>query len=364
LNLLVALVLGVVHLVVDGASGVVLARSLPEMDAESVVGLYLLYNGAAFALQPLAGLVADHDGRHGRAALLAGLLLASLALPLTQASVPLWVPILASGLGNALFHVGGGVWVWRATAPRAAGLGLYIGPGALGVLAGRILGGRSGFPAAGAALGLLAASVLVVLTLKTPRPAAPSAKAASATSAVAVPPSRPGEGPSSFGAGLRALLVALLLLAILIRSLAGFAAGGWFGGDATRAVILALVATTSKAAGGFLADRLGWLRFSVAVLLLSAALFAIPGHPVGPGLLGLALFQTVTSVTLAALFLLFPSSPGLAFGLSCLALFVGALPVLTKSQLPFLATTPVVVALCVLSAFVVASALKWLLDIR
>ena len=117
----------------------------------------------------------------------------------------------------------------------------------------------------------------------------------------------------------------LLLLTVAIRSFVG--GGGTHALPAVNwlAVGIPLAAFTGKLAGGVLADRYGWIRTSVGALLLSLPLLVIGKHEPWLVVIGLALFQTTMPVTLSALGLLFPGRPATAFGLSCLALVIGAL---------------------------------------
>jgi len=308
--LLVAFLLGLAHLTVDTASGVVLALGWPALPASQVLGFYLLYNVLAFAVQPLVGLLLDRWPVLRGAALL-GLGLAAAALGLVGISP--WAALLLTGLGNSLFHVSCGVIAFAATPGRAAGPGLLIGPGALGVLLGRNLGAL-GAPTVWPALGLLALAGLPLLLLSWP----PSPASGPLPPALARRPAASGPW----------LLGGLLLVAIGCRALAGGAAGSFGVAESSAALWLALAACLGKSLGGIVADRWGWLPVSVLLLGLAAASFSIAPDVLPALACGVLCFQGVTGVTLAALHRLWPRWPGLIFGLNCLVLFVGSLPLL------------------------------------
>ena len=119
----------------------------------------LLYNFCAFALQMPIGAAADRLDRNscvavgGCAGVLAGLLLGIAGFPAGAAVV--------AGIGNACFHVGGGIDVLNRSERRAAPLGIFVAPGALGIFLGTMLG-RAGTEAAVWIGGLLILSAVVI----------------------------------------------------------------------------------------------------------------------------------------------------------------------------------------------------------
>ena len=99
--------------------------------------VFLLYNFCAFALQLPLGIVADRlEGRK------VPVLFALLGTALTLAGAVAHPAVL--GLGNALFHVGGGIGTIREDWSRdwkGRALGIFVAPGALGLfLGGRLAG--------------------------------------------------------------------------------------------------------------------------------------------------------------------------------------------------------------------------------
>ena len=238
----------------------------------------LLYNFCAFALQMPIGLLADRLDREGPvAALGCGLMAGGWAL----APLPLAAAVTA-GLGNACFHVGGGVYTLRRWGDRAAPLGVFVSPGAFGIYFGTLLGQRDGFP------GWLTAAGLLLFAL-----------------ALLVVP-----------------VLACCFLVVVLRSYLGMVMSfPWKKGSWAFGVVCALV--LGKAAGGFLGDRLGMVRASALSLGLSAVLFLLSGSP-WAGTAAVLLFNMTMPITLWAAARLLP--PGLAFGTLTFALFLGFLP--------------------------------------
>lgn len=254
----------------------------------------LLYNFCAFSLQMPVGLLADRTGRNGRtAALGCGLT----ALGWTLAAFPTAAAVTA-GLGNACFHVGGGIQALNEKGERAAPLGVFVAPGALGICLGTAL--RNSFPGVAAAAGLL------LLTWVFGRMDGQTRR---------VPLSSPD--------WKRVEALVCLFLVVVLRSYQGMAfpwkTGGWALG-----VVCAVV--LGKAAGGFLGDRMGMTRAASLSLGLSTVCFFLSDHPLA-GIAAIFLFNMTMPITLWAAARLLPGGKGFAFGTLTFALFLGFLPV-------------------------------------
>ena len=135
---------------------------------------------------------------------------------------------------------------------------------------------------------------------------------------------------SPFALSLRSLpfslLLTLILLAVVIRALAGgLAPAGWRQGD-TAIMLAGCAAAAGKALGGMAGDRWGFRPTALVSLLLSLPLLCRSWQLMGLPLLGLLLFNMAMPLTLCATYELLPDSPGLAFGATTLALLAGTVP--------------------------------------
>lgn len=261
---------------------------------------FLLYNFCAFALQMPLGLLADRVGRNGWFAALGCLLTAALccvpSFGLTGAAI--------LGVGNGLFHVGGGLDVLNGSSRRAGPLGVFVSPGALGLFCGTLLGHMGAEPLPVAGLLLLMAALILVFC----RPSA-----------------LPENAPLALPRRSILPMAAALFLVVVLRSYGGMAADfSWKTGLWSWAAVLAVV--LGKTAGGFAADRIGAKKAAGVSLVLAAALFCF-GQNAFAGTAALFLFNMTMPITLWALARAMPGCKGFSFGLLTFALFLGFLPI-------------------------------------
>jgi FSR family fosmidomycin resistance protein-like MFS transporter len=323
-----AIRLGVIHALVDAACAAILYAevALDRLPYETLVALVLLYNSLAFGSQWLVGILADLKGAYRFTGAFGTLLIAAAAV-----AAPLypWAGMVLAGIGNACFHVGAGAVVLRQSYGRAAESGVFVGPGAIGLVTGLWLGLNSELwrlPT----IALLLCSSLLLLRLM-PSFAAPAVPRPRAT------------------ASWLALPIALLLGSVAVRAAIGGLLSGSWRTAAFTTFALAAAALTGKCIGGLLSDRLGWRSSSTLALLLAAPLVVAGLQQFDAALTGMLVLQFTMPVTLAAVYLALPRRPGLAFGLPCLALLIGALPGLMGLLDP-VALKPLAAPLVLLSA--------------
>jgi FSR family fosmidomycin resistance protein-like MFS transporter len=313
------------HAAVDAVCALVLWRAVHAglIAAGAAFTAFVVYNLLAFAVQPVIGLAVDRIGRPRDAAALGGLMVV-VAVPLAAVPHLFVAAVVMAGLGNAVFHVGGGV-VSAGIAPgRATPLGFFVAPGAAG-LAWGIVSGRGGgavWPAAAA----LAVFSLAILALPTPAQRTSRPLHASAARHALRPGSR------------LELIVILLAFVIGVRSYAGLALALPWKREMTLLIALTAAVVAGKAAGGVLADRFGWRLIGIGALVASLPLLALGGSSPAAGITGMLVFNMTMPVTLAAMIAALPRHVGFAFGLTCLALFIGAAPVLAGWAPPVSAT--------------------------
>lgn len=263
----------------------------------------LLYNFCAFALQMPFGILADRLDRNG--------IVAASGCSIIALAYLFPTPVLAAvtaGIGNALFHLGGGIDVLNRSGEKSWALGVYVSPGALGLFLGTLWGKGdvSGLEIVPVILLLLAGMILLL-------------------SHLVFDGFRSGNTPVNLDAPAGYGKLLPLFLVVVLRSYMGMnQAFPWKGGG-HWALILTLALVLGKTAGGFAADRLGARRASAWSLGLAAVLYLGSMLPL-PGVLAVFLFNMTMPVTLWAAARAMPGVKGFTFGLLTFALFLGYLP--------------------------------------
>ena len=298
------MVYGLCHALVDASSAFLV---LGAIDAKDDLWLSIvLYNALAFGLQVPFGFLLDKYGQ-SKFVSISGLFC------LIAAYFAIRTPFLAvvlAGTGNALFHIGGGQVALSINNRKAMYPAIFVAPGGIGLALGIYLSlshitvNLFLFPV------FLIIMIGVVFITKIP--------------AFSV------EKPSVQKFNTILLIIVLLMLSICIRSLIGLSIYFPWKSNTYLLLILTFSVAFGKVLGGILADKLGWMKTGLSGLLLSAPLLAFGATYPFAGLLGIFVFNFTMPVTLVAISNALPGRAGLSFGITTLALFIGAVPTFTK----------------------------------
>ena len=214
-----------------------------------------------------------------------------------------WIRASLIGVGNSLFHVGGGTVTLRHSGGSAKPLGIFVSPGSVGLALGTMFPRGTGyFMLAGLAL----SGVLMLVMRYDAGEDCETAK-----------PELP----------LKPVFLAslMLLIAVTVRSYGGFAVHFEWKTGVFMPLLAVFAVFLGKFAGGFLCDRLGETRLAAVSLPLAAVLTAFFPQIAPLGILGQFLLNLTMPVTLLLLYKLMPDSPGFSFGMAASVLWPGAL---------------------------------------
>ncbi len=272
----------------------------------------IIYNTLAFSTQCVVGLLTDRVKRCAELETAAMLLVAAGFF----APVPLVWKVVMIGTGNSVFHVCGGTLCLQRSGGRAAPLGAFVAPGALGVALGRL------WPSYGT--GLAAALMVCAVGLFAANRAAMRFVPEAAPVNAPVRPQEPhGEEKKPAVDKFPLAAVAMLTAAVAVRAIGGSVVSYPWAGGALHVLLIAVFVFLGKAAGGYLCDRRGPVAAALVSILPAALLTVFFSASMPLSLAGQLLLNLSMPVTLWLLYRLMPGEPGFAFGLAASALWPG-----------------------------------------
>lgn len=325
--------------------------------ADTRIHAAIQYNLFAFALPALLGLAADLVGKNAAVSCLGCLMI---LLSYLTGPGP-WLSVVLIGVGNGLFHIGGGRQVlidsgcgpsasaadrsgkgWTKGAIRYAPSGVFIASGAMGVFLGRNMAYafRQIFGTImwiALALGVL---LLLWMALRQWKHSVRSVL------------SRQRISGKMLGLSL------LLFLVVIIRSYYGFVAVYSWNHTFLTGLIFTGCVVAGKAVGGFAADRWGVTAASVISLGGAGITALFAGSVPAIGCLSILLFNMTMPITLTLLADLWRELPGFAFGVLMLALFLGTLPVMVW-HVNWMNSPGGAFGLCMISLVLLLAAVWW-----
>ncbi len=326
----------ILHMLVDGLCALAMfGVFIPREDGYLSI---LLYNFCAFALQMPLGVLIDAlcQSRAGR----------ECGCKWQEADIPFLIAIAGAactivgavshpvvlGIGNALFHVGGGVGAIQEDfykGWKGKGLGVFVAPGAFGLYLGTLAGKGGLWLQCFLAVSILMALLCLSMAYRKKRRSflgKAGWKEGAGREGFAYWQEGFFQNPIQRKAKKERLAVPVCcFLVVALRSYLGMSvAFPWKVGAAAGALsVFALV--FGKMAGGFLTAHFGAGRVAAASLALAAFCYLCSG--VMPmGLAALLLFNMTMPITLYWMACRYPKMPGLAFGILTFALFLGFLP--------------------------------------
>lgn len=299
--------LSISHFFVDFLCTALLTGCVGSANPTDVLTLAIIYNGLAFAFQlPLGALGDLLDQRRVFASV--GCLLVVLGSFLSDP----FAMCVSIGLGNALFHVGGGREALQNSGGKAAAVGRFVAPGAVGIFLGprlsKILWLRR----------FCLPGILLILAVLLLRQGSDLRKS--------VVPKQPFSLPRLAG------ILGCMFVTVFLRSYMGTVLNYPFLAHHFGALCFTLCIFLGKFFGGSLADRFGALPFSAAAQAICVILFTFSPKVPWLAFPGIFLFNTTMAITAIKLYHSLPQLPGTMFGLTTLALFLGVLPRLLGLQ--------------------------------
>ena len=300
-----------VHAVLEIVCYVALARVV--RDSFLLWSVPLLYDAVAFLPQAVIGRLKDAFARIplgliGLVLLIFGFWTFSVdALPGT------YTEIFILSLGNACLHVAGAEATLHSSYGKLSHSAIFVSGGSVGVIAGKLLG-KTGIPFYYFVLLALTAVPFIIIAEKLQKKHEKNGSDC-----------RKFKYHNPSFPVIATVITAVLIVAV--RSYMGYGIPTSWNKSVYQTVLLYAFMCFGKAFGGVLCDAYG-IRKTALISIIGALPFLLLGNNLMIiSLVGIMLFSMTMPVTLGVLVSVLPDTPGLAFGLTTVGLFFGALPI-------------------------------------
>lgn len=267
----------------------------------------LMYDLFAFVPQGLIGAFSDKYRKVNIGAI--GLVLTLFALISLKFNLPVYVIFTLLTIGNALVHVEGAESTLRTSKGKMFPSSLFVAGGAFGIITGRLLYQNN-------------VSVLLIMLVNV---------IALLITVIAYRYRKDEdyklEEYSYDNTKVNTtLLIILAVFVVAVRSYSSYGIPTGWNKTVLQSILLFCFMGIGKALGGLLIDKTNIKIASIVSTVLALPFLLFGNHNMYLSLIGIMLFSMTMPVTLALLVSRLKKSPGIAFGLTTIGLFVGALP--------------------------------------
>ena len=270
---------------------------------------FLLYNFCAFAVQMPLGIIIDTYCIKSFKSLLPGRVFTIIGILLTI--IGSYLSCIVLGIGNAFFHVGGGVLTIKQdneNGYNGKGLGIFVAPGAIGLFLGTVFHSSIYYNL----IHIIVDIVLVVLGILI------------ISDNIEIQCNYKNELILN---NKTIKIICACFIVVVLRSLTGMAISFPWKNTTLISFISVIFLALGKSAGGLLSSSIGMKKTTIITLLISAIAYGLSSNMYF-GLLALFFFNMTMPLTLYLLSQSMKNMPGFAFGILTFALFIGYLPVL------------------------------------
>lgn len=300
-----------IHFVTEAICFFVLGKYI---ESTPVMWLILFtYDMLAFVPQGLFGYLSDKFRKIPFALIGTGFLITALIM---QTCVPSpFVSLIVLCLGNAMIHVNGAEVTLRTSNGSLSHSSIFVSGGSFGVLCGKLLS-RTSIPHWLLIILALSAVPFIILA----QMYLDKKEATDTTS----PCSKFNYDNKKIS---KAMVIVLMVSVVIVRGYMAYGIPTSWNKTTLQTVLLFMFMGIGKASGGILSDLFGIRKIAVLSVIFALPLLMFGDNNMFVSLLGVMLFSMTMSITLAVLVSVLPDTPGLAFGLTTIGLFIGSAPV-------------------------------------
>lgn len=294
------------HFIVDFVCAIFILGRLPYIanTNNEFITSVIIYNFFAFAAQVPLGYILDKFKNYKYIAII-GICFIGLSYLINFNNIFILATLV--GMGNALFHLEGGVNIYSLSDRKAFLNGLFVAPGALGIFLGTTF--YEELIITYLPLILIFISIVLLFLVQKRE----------------IDKELEKKKKDNFNNFSIALIVVLIGISIIVRSIGGSAIIYTWKSGFTLGLIYTISIVIGKAFGGLLADKFGLLKVAL-ISLTCSAICLILGYNIHIfAYIGILLFNIPMSITLTILENTLTKKIACAVGLNTMFLFIGYL---------------------------------------
>lgn len=308
MNKKIVSIYSMIHFIVDLSSAILVSNLVAQKMGQGIELFIAIitYNFFAFAMQLPIGIIEDKVNKNAICSAI-GCLFVAIAFGFTNIGI---IACLVAGIGNAMFHVGGGIDVLNICDKKATPSGIFVSTGALGIF----LGSKSasiGFNKYYIVIMILLLSAIALVWLYN------QIKDNVKNEKILIPQINKTEK----------IAILCLVITVIIRGYVSLILSFEWKSNFILALMATFAVVLGKMIGGIIGDKIGFIKTSLISLIVSAFLFIFSFDNSVIGILAILFFNMTMPITLTALSNILFNNKGMAFGLLSASLFIGSIPV-------------------------------------
>ena len=269
--------------------------------------LALMYDALAFVPQSIIGYLNDKFPKipFGLIGVIL-LVIAMLSMGLGINGKYLGLVILC--LGNCFLHIDGAETTLKASSGRLSHSAIFVGGGSFGVIIGRLL---ARIKLSWIVILLLSLTMIPFILLAKTYPIEKECSKFDYHSKKMLP----------------WLIIILTVFVVIVRGYIGYGIPTSWNKTTFQTFMLFSIMGIGKCLGGIVADMIGVKKTALLSTILAIPFLLCGNNYMLISLIGIMFFSMTMSITLAILVSVLKKTPGLAFGLTTIGLFLGTLPI-------------------------------------
>ena len=277
-------------------------------DSRIVWLIPFIYDGVAFVPQSIIGYISDKYPKINMGIIGIILLIITYILyGLTNVSV--FISLILLCLGNAFLHVAAAENTLRTSNGKLAPSAIFVAGGSFGVISGKLLASTSIYP------------IIMLLPIISLIPTVLLADSYKTDKSNCKKFNYVKKNISPY------IVILIAFLVVIVRGYLGYGIPTSWKKTVLENVIFFCTMGVGKALGGILSDKFGIRKVAILSTLLAIPFLCFGDNYMIISIIGVMMFSMTMSITLGILVSVLKDTPGLAFGITTIGLFLGTVPI-------------------------------------